>query len=497
MLPKIGLAVLCALLAMVSPSYGAEARDDSRALARELMKQVNQLRREMRVQREQYESRLKQMQQRIEALEGRAAKATVPSDPEAQLQKIIASQQESPAPSSSKAGSGRGRVFASLNPDISLIIDTFYYRDDSGEGINHIFEHMGGFGHSHGSDGHDHGGLDQGFNLREVELWLSAAVDPYLKGYATLSFSGNSAEVEEAVAETLSLPWGFKLKAGKYMSNFSRINAQHPHSWNFVDRPMIYELTLGDHGLNDLGVQASWLAPLHQHLLFGLEGFQGNNEWMFNYIGGDNLPERDGPRLWVGWVKWSPLLPDKHALQLGAFGARGVDQEAHDEDSDGNNDHFFNGYSCFYGLDFVYKYTAGRAHGHGDFTLEGSYLRRRIDLTLTQHDLEPGLVGSDKISNQDGYYLQGVYGFLPRWRGGLRWEQVGLVNDVQTPEGQSEYDPSWRVSGMIDFSPSEFSRFRFQTSYGGYQLDDGSEDNAWQVFLQMIISLGSHGAHEF
>ncbi len=484
-------------VSLISGPALAGEKDDSQNV-RELMQQIQQMRLEMETQRGLYEKRLKEMQARIEALEGKTPKAAAPADSEAELQKEIAKQQPAASKTAQDEKSSLASAVQKLNPDISLIIDAFYYRDDSAEGINHIFNNMGGFGHGGGDDhGHGHGGFDQGFNLREVELWLSAAVDPYLKGYATLAFSNENASVEEAVVETLSLPWGFKLKGGKFFSNFSRINEQHPHAWNFTDRPMVYELTFGDHGLNELGVQASWLAPLDQQLLFGLEALQGDNENMFNYIGGDNLPNEDGPRLWVGWVKWSPNLADRHAMQIGVFGARGVDQEQHDENSDGTNDHYFDGHSIFYGLDFVYKFISGRPYGHGNVTLEGSYLRRRIDLTLTQHDLEPDLVGADQISNQDGYYLQGIYGFAPRWRGGLRWEQVGLVNDVQTPEDLSEYDPSWRLSGMIDFAPSEFSRFRLQTAYGGYQLNDGSEENAWQVFLQMIISLGSHGAHDF
>jgi hypothetical protein len=44
---------------------------------------------------------------------------------------------------------------------------------------------------------------------------------------------------------------------------------------------------------------------------------------------------------------------------------------------------------------------------------------------------------------------------------------------------------------MIDWSPSEFSRFRLQ--YGEVRVQDGVADN--QLFLQYIMSLGAHGAH--
>jgi hypothetical protein len=46
---------------------------------------------------------------------------------------------------------------------------------------------------------------------------------------------------------------------------------------------------------------------------------------------------------------------------------------------------------------------------------------------------------------------------------------------------------------MIDWSPSEFSRLRLQFNQDQYQ--QGFTDN--QVFLQYIMSLGTHGAHKF
>ncbi|WP_455197951.1 hypothetical protein, partial [Kaarinaea lacus] len=55
----------------------------------------------------------------------------------------------------------------------------------------------------------------------------------------------------------------------------------------------------------------------------------------------------------------------------------------------------------------------------------------------------------------------------------------------------SEHDPK-RVSYMIDYSPSEFSRFRLQ-----FNNDNSGHESDNQVYLQYIMSLGSHGAHKF
>jgi hypothetical protein len=54
------------------------------------------------------------------------------------------------------------------------------------------------------------------------------------------------------------------------------------------------------------------------------------------------------------------------------------------------------------------------------------------------------------------------------------------------------YSPS-RNTAMVDYSPSEFSRFRVQ--YARDASRPNEIDN--QFSLQYIMSLGAHGAHTF
>ena len=395
------------------------------------------------------------------------------------------------------AASGYMSGIQTLNPDISAIIDVNYHADDSDDGIAHVMEEISGFGHVHPDGTEHHHGFDKGFNLRHLELQLSASVDPYFKGSAIAGIDTDSAEMEVAEVETTCLPWGFKLKAGKFFSDFGYINAQHSHQWDFTDQPLIYNLTLGDHGLNDKGAQLSWLAPTPFYLLAGVEAFQGDNEKMFAYSGEDPLPTHAGPRVWVGWVKFGPALTGRHAVQFGASAGAGKHQETHDGNDDGTSDHWLDGDSGFIGGDGVYKYNAPYAYGQGDFILQGEYFYRRKDLDLVRHELAPQLAGHSRANDQDGYYLQAVYGFLPRWRTGVRWEQVGLTNKSDLPDSTSEsYGDSYRLGWMVDFSPTEFSRLRCQVNQGAYETDAGRE-NVVEAFAQLIVSLGTHGAHKF
>ena len=377
----------------------------------------------------------------------------------------------------------------SLNPALSVVVDGLYQYDDSSEGISHIKEEMPGFGHGHEEEEHAHG-IENGFNLREVELYVTGEIDGYLYAESTFAFSEEEAEVETAFFQTTALPWGFSIKGGKFFSDFGIVNTQHPHQWSFSDQPLIYELALGDHGLNEIGAQVGWVADAPFHFSIGAEAFQGDNEAMFAYEGDDPLPRHSGPRLGVGWLKAGPTLPHGSTLQFGVFGATGYHQEIHEEIV-GTNNHL-DGTSYFVGGDMQYTHLAHGDQGQGDFDLQAEYFLRNKDLNLEASD-DPGAPLGERLdSSQDGYYVQARYGFLPRWRAGLRWEQVGLTNDFQEPgEASESFGDSWRATAMLDFSPSPSTVVRFQAGNGEYTTETGTE-NVWEGFVQVVFTLGTH-----
>ncbi len=74
---------------------------------------------------------------------------------------------------------------------------------------------------------------------------------------------------------------------------------------------------------------------------------------------------------------------------------------------------------------------------------------------------------------------------------------IGIVNNALAPTAAdfgllAPHSPS-RNTAMIDFSPSEFSRFRLQIAQDDVRI--GQRDRV--VLLQYIHSLGAHGAHKF
>ncbi|MCI0508391.1 MAG: hypothetical protein L0Z73_20145 [Gammaproteobacteria bacterium] len=70
--------------------------------------------------------------------------------------------------------------------------------------------------------------------------------------------------------------------------------------------------------------------------------------------------------------------------------------------------------------------------------------------------------------------------------GGFTADELGDATELVTG-----HDPEHSTL-MVDYSPSEYSRFRVQ-----YMKDDSGEISDDRIYLQFIASLGSHGAHKF
>lgn len=383
-----------------------------------------------------------------------------------------------------------------FNPDVSVIVDGFYQNASNKEGAASLLESINGFNTANLIN-EEEAGIREGLNLREAEVYFSNNIDPYFYGYLTIAVKEDEAHIEEAVIQTTALPHGLELKVGRLLSNIGRLNSQHSHYWDFTDQPLVHLLMFGDHGINDTGVQLSYLAPTSYYLMGGVEAFEGNNEKMFSYSGKSPLPDRSGPRVLVGWLKIAPnMASEKDALQFGASFGQGLHQEILDTNDDDISDRWLSGNNRFWGVDGVYKYDSKKAYGQGDWVVQAEYFAKQGDLLVKKDDLT-GLVSRHSKDEKDGYYLQATYGFMPNWQLGARWEQVGLTNKAKLPDGDTvSFDPSQRAALALTYRLSEFSYLRLQFENGKYETTAGSE-NVSQVFLQIQISMGKHGAHKF
>ena len=112
----------------------------------------------------------------------------------------------------------------------------------------------------------DHDPIKRGFALRNAEVSVDGAVDPYFKGFANIVLkldknNETSIELEESYLQSTSLPANLQLKAGQYFASFGRQNPTHPHTWSFVDQPLILGRAFGPDGLRGIGLASRRASP--------------------------------------------------------------------------------------------------------------------------------------------------------------------------------------------------------------------------------------------
>jgi hypothetical protein len=387
-------------------------------------------------------------------------------------------------------GGARGGQSA-FNPAISMILAGNYGHLSQDPGTYRIAGFM--------PNGGEVGPGDRSFNLGESELTVAANVDPYFFANVTASISSdNEIEVEEAYFRTTALHDGFTLKGGRFFSGLGYLNEVHAHAWDFVDQPLLYQAFWGGQLAQD-GVQLKWLAPTDLFMELGAEAGNGrefpathrdsnslNSKTLFAHIGGDVGDSTS----WRTGVSWNDSSSD--------------DREYEDTDELGLPVvNAFTGTSRTWGVDGILKWAPHGDSVHKQVKLQAEYMHRTEDGSLAFDTTATNAI-SNYRSSQDGWYVQGVYLFDPRWRVGLRYDsldsgdpRIGLVNSGLLSRADFPAllsgSPS-RVTVMLDWSPSEFTRLRAQYAWDDARLDDQRDR---QFLIQYLYGIGAHGAHKF
>ena len=320
--------------------------------------------------------------------------------------------------------------------------------------------------------------FNKGFNLREAELTFFAPVDPYFNVYATVPITESGVELEEAYFVTTSLPAGLQLKGGKFKSGFGRLNAFHPHAWDFVDAPLPYRAFLGEEGLDEKGVQLTYLPTLPIYTIFGFEALQGENSILYGPDAGSGI------HAFTGFAKASLDFKSDQTLLFGGSVTGGKTKT--DTIASGTR---FSGTSTLYDAELTYKW---KPSNQKSLIVQTEYLFRHQTGDLLSF---PKLTVDSLKRSQDGWYIQALYQ-LGRWRVGARYDMLGVFADRFGLSGSNAEFGSrpYRLTGALEFNPTEFSRIRLQYNYDKSARSDTLNN---EILLQIILAIGAHGAHPF
>ncbi|NOT16509.1 MAG: carbohydrate porin [Sulfuriferula sp.] len=454
------------LMMLGTPAYAA---DDLTAIRQEIQQM-----------KASYEARIQQLESRLaqtEAATKQADKKAEQADTKADLASQVAAVAAQPAPSRESA----------FNPAISLILAGTANHSSLSPSTYSI----GGFIPSGGEVAPN----ARGFSLGESELAISANIDPDYRGNFVLAMApDNTVGIENAFIQTLGLGYGLSAKAGRFYSDIGYLNKIHAHAWDFTDAPLVYKSFLGNQFADD-GVQVKWIAPTDSLLVeLGAEIGSGRSfpattkdkngsvaGALFAHVGGDY----DESNSWRAGLSYLGVgAQDRSYTDVDALGAPTTNA--------------FSGKSKTLIADFIWKWAPNGNSTVNSLKIQGEYMRRNEDGDLTCTGCATSTTGT-LATTQSGWYLQTVYQFMPHWRVGLRHDSMSS-GSVVLGTGLSAadfpilaaYSPS-RNTVMMDYSPSEYSRFRVQ--YARDASRPTEIDN--QFSLQYITSLGAHGAHTF
>jgi hypothetical protein len=346
---------------------------------------------------------------------------------------------------------------------------------------------------------------------------MQGAVDPYVDGEMHLTgaidpITGDTEmDLEEAFLTTRSLPGGFQLKAGEYLTEFGRINCTHPHAWAWLDQPIIETRVFGPDGMRGPGARLSWLLPVSwfSQVYVGVQNANGetmpsflaNEEYFetrpvggrpFVYTDPRNLGDMAYTERWEN--SWT-TCNDEVTWLLGQSIAVGSNCTGESGDTQ------------IYGVDLTRKWKPAQNERGWPFSIwmsEFIVRRYRADSYDGPNPNDPTSTLSlpAETMMDYGFYTQYLYGFTPKWACGLRYEYVWAsnysLNSAYVEESHNDdpfRDDRHRVSPLLAWYLTELSRFDFQYNFDYAQHLPGKY--AHSFWLGAEFMLGSHPAHKF
>ncbi len=312
-----------------------------------------------------------------------------------------------------------------------------------------------------------------GFLLATGELFISAPIDPFLRGYASINgTTDESFNIEEAALVTTALPYNLTVKGGRFMADFGRFPHWHDEALPFVDRPPSIENIIGGESISE-GVETSWLAPMDQFLqiTFGA----------YNSMGAERLDDPDAfgtmPGSQRSFSQLSYLVRPLTYFDLTENLNLEVGGSWLTIPTDANRE--------LYGIDVTLRHQPGTSEFYQGTNVGVEWLwnNEQFNNVVVGTDPTTGedILGSGRFRRDGGYvYFESF--FNRRYSVGGRYDYSMQIF------GEAERQRT--ASAFVTWQPSEFQRLRFQFDNIG---TTGTDDQRFTVQWTAFIGSHSHG----
>ena len=478
----IAVACLLAALSLAAPCLAEDSGEVG-----ELKQMVKELQQQMTQMQEQHTAQIQALEEKIATFEEQQAQAQANAQTEAEWTEALAGEEASNSRFLGKISGAMEQMAPASFLDISANVDM----------LGHL-------------NNREDSSIDDEWKIREVEVGLGGAVDPYGRfdifigmhpgtsshthatedAYERLDFRLDSldalADALHAILDHFEYPWhqheeihhpwafhveevyftfdklphNLQLKLGKFRASFGKANTQHRHALPWVDYPRMVEYFFGGEGLAGTGASLSWLVPNRwdHYLELTYEAFKNDSDSLFAGSDADDIAH-------LVHIKNFWETSPASTLELGLTASTAPNNSGHG-----------NYRSWIEGIDLTYKWRPL------DQGLYKSFLWTS-EAFFVQQDLE----GDTEHSNSWGMYSAMDYQFARRWTSGLRYDYA------EWPDEHSEYEHDYSV--YLTFLQSEYAFWRL--GYMHRDFSHGSKYDDDELFLQLNVSLGTHPAHAY
>lgn len=352
------------------------------------------------------------------------------------------------------------------------------------------------------------GNLNMGF--QELELVVAGYLNPYAKGWLTVSSPGDGFEIEEAYGTIFKgLPFKSELRIGKFLVDFGKLNTNHVHAFPFMDRSLAHRVLLGGDGYKDEGINWNILLPTKFYSKLSLSILKGDI-----FIG--EAPPEDplegrNTEVPVFNGRWNVFLPigEKGNLDFGLSGFHGRYKGKGAYGTGDDVAGFRNLYATMAGVDLKYKI---RWDDYTSLILHGEFVANRRDVFSDQFETVKNF----------GAFAFVDYRFRKRYNIGVMFDRSpGIYDNTdddyeqniaedESNTSRAAFDDENSTTALTVFTGfsllEETTLFRLKAQFIQYHIADPSQlvdpsvtkrDSQFNIALQLVWSLGPHKPHEF
>ena len=335
------------------------------------------------------------------------------------------------------------------------------------------------------------------FEVPSFELFIDGYLNPFARATANIAFEEGEFSAEELYANVVrGLPLDVQIKAGKYLLGFGKLNMVHPHAWAFLERPLFHKIFFGDEGLNDIGVDFSFILPTEDfYSSIDLGVFKGDA--ITNNTGGEDADPnnvRGNSLIFVGRAGSFLSIGDYSNLEMGISGSYGnyAKSEFYIPDSIE-----FNSESLKYlysGIDFKFKY---KPDSYTSLVIQGEGILNHRDI-IRNSETQPII----ETINTFGAFIYFDYQFLKQFSIGAKYDLTyGIIGDepLFNTLANDDLNKTTGIEYWFGFYPVEETlALRLGVQHLIFDLADNlKKDSETTIKLQLLFSLGPHKAHQF